>query len=251
MVREEWWECQRWQQGKWAQWQRAPHLIAKMIQCNDISQALAQTALTRAVMPAPVLLLVPILMAAAHRWVGCSVTREHVITLGLMSRTPLLRRYPKLDLPLHALAVGFSFFLALPMAISLFPQKGQVRHSSYGYDCGYGGVWVWLLQISKSKLEEHIQQECHDDVLYYNKGLWSTYWLTWTSIIIWLLCMINCVCFFSTLCCSWRFYAILSNMISNYWMVTQLLDCPSMFDDERCYTACKCNLRGCRIKNWM
>jgi hypothetical protein len=77
-----------------------------------------------------------------------SELRYFMLWLGY--RTAFLRRYPKFDIPLHALAVGMSFYLALPMAISLFPQTGQ---------------------ISRIKVEEHIQQECSDDVLYYNKGL--------------------------------------------------------------------------------
>jgi tricarboxylate carrier len=94
-------------------------------------KALTETSVTRAIMPAPVLILSPLIMTAFHK-------------------TAFLRRYPKFDIPLHALAVGMSFYLALPMAISLFPQTGQ---------------------ISRIKVEEHIQQECSDDVLYYNKGL--------------------------------------------------------------------------------
>ncbi|XP_062512419.1 sideroflexin-5-like isoform X2 [Corticium candelabrum] len=94
-------------------------------------KALGETAFTRAVLPAPVLLLTPLIMTTLHR-------------------TRLLRRYPKLDLPFHAVAVGLSFYLALPLAISLFPQTGQIR---------------------RSQLEDNIREQCSDDVLYYNKGL--------------------------------------------------------------------------------
>ena len=39
----------------------------------------------------------------------------------------LLRRFPRLSIPLNTLACTISFGLALPMSIALFPQKSKVN----------------------------------------------------------------------------------------------------------------------------
>ena len=39
----------------------------------------------------------------------------------------LLRRFPRLSLPMNTLACTLSFGLALPMSIALFPQKAKVN----------------------------------------------------------------------------------------------------------------------------
>ncbi|XP_062503222.1 sideroflexin-5-like [Corticium candelabrum] len=94
-------------------------------------KAIFQTALTRAVLPAPVLLIPPIIMS-------------------LLDRTQLFRRYPRLNLPVHSIVVLASFGLALPLAISLFPQTGEIR---------------------RSELEPDIRDNCSEELLFYNKGL--------------------------------------------------------------------------------
>ena len=48
-------------------------------------------------------------------------------THTLMYRTRLLRSNPRLVLPVQAVVATLCFGLALPVAISLFPQKSQVR----------------------------------------------------------------------------------------------------------------------------
>jgi tricarboxylate carrier len=94
-------------------------------------KALTETSVTRAIMPAPVLILSPLIMTAFHKCVWHSPMSElRYFMLWLGYRTAFLRRYPKFDIPLHALAVGMSFYLALPMAISLFPQTGQVNSNT-------------------------------------------------------------------------------------------------------------------------
>ncbi|KAI9545854.1 Sideroflexin-5 [Dissostichus eleginoides] len=69
--------------------------------------ALLETALTRVVMPMPILMLPPIIMAA-------------------LEKLPLLQRRRRLVLPVHSLVCLAAFGLALPLAISLFPQMSQI-----------------------------------------------------------------------------------------------------------------------------
>uniref|UniRef100_A0A671W3A6 Sideroflexin 5a n=1 Tax=Sparus aurata TaxID=8175 RepID=A0A671W3A6_SPAAU len=71
--------------------------------------ALLETALTRMVLPMPILVLPPLIMTA-------------------LEKLPLLQRHRRLVLPVHSLVVLAAFGLALPLAISLFPQMSQVRH---------------------------------------------------------------------------------------------------------------------------
>uniref|UniRef100_A0A665UXR6 Sideroflexin-5-like n=1 Tax=Echeneis naucrates TaxID=173247 RepID=A0A665UXR6_ECHNA len=71
--------------------------------------ALLETALTRVVLPMPILVLPPMIMAA-------------------LEKLPLLQRQRRLVLPVHSLVCLTAFGLALPLAISLFPQMSQVRH---------------------------------------------------------------------------------------------------------------------------
>uniref|UniRef100_A0A8B9HZR5 Sideroflexin 5a n=1 Tax=Astyanax mexicanus TaxID=7994 RepID=A0A8B9HZR5_ASTMX len=67
-------------------------------------RALFETAVTRMVLPMPILVLPPMLMT-------------------VLERLPLLQRYPRLVLPVHSLVCLGAFSLALPLAISLFPQN--------------------------------------------------------------------------------------------------------------------------------
>uniref|UniRef100_A0A8C4WRJ8 Sideroflexin 5a n=1 Tax=Eptatretus burgeri TaxID=7764 RepID=A0A8C4WRJ8_EPTBU len=94
-------------------------------------QALLDTSLTRIVLPMPILVLPPVIMA----W---------------LEKKRFLKVWPALHLPLQALVCTAAFGLALPVAISLFPQFSQ---------------------IAVSKLEPEIQSSTTDDMLIYNKGL--------------------------------------------------------------------------------
>uniref|UniRef100_A0A673ML65 Sideroflexin-5-like n=2 Tax=Sinocyclocheilus rhinocerous TaxID=307959 RepID=A0A673ML65_9TELE len=69
--------------------------------------ALMETSLTRVVLPMPVLLLPPLIMA-------------------MLERLPLLQKHSRLGLPVHSMVCLCAFGLALPVAISLFPQNSQV-----------------------------------------------------------------------------------------------------------------------------
>ncbi|KAJ0062931.1 hypothetical protein NL108_009437 [Boleophthalmus pectinirostris] len=93
--------------------------------------ALLETALTRIVMPMPILVLPPMIMAN-------------------LEKLPLLQGNPRLVLPIHALVCLASFAFALPLAISLFPQTSQ---------------------ISVEKLEPEIAKAADSKTVYYNKGL--------------------------------------------------------------------------------
>lgn len=69
--------------------------------------ALLETALTRVVLPMPILVLPPTIMA-------------------FLERLPLLQRNHRMVLPVHSLVCLAAFSLALPLAIGLFPQMAQI-----------------------------------------------------------------------------------------------------------------------------
>ncbi|KAM9777850.1 sideroflexin-5a isoform 2-T2 [Neosynchiropus ocellatus] len=93
--------------------------------------ALLETALTRVVLPMPILLLPPVIMA-------------------YLEKLQVLQRRPRLVLPVHSLVCLAAFGLALPLAISLFPQMSQ---------------------ISVDRLEPEIAMATDLTTLTYNKGL--------------------------------------------------------------------------------
>uniref|UniRef100_A0A9J8DKX9 Sideroflexin 5a n=2 Tax=Cyprinus carpio TaxID=7962 RepID=A0A9J8DKX9_CYPCA len=93
--------------------------------------ALIETSLTRVVLPMPVLLLPPLIMAT-------------------LERLPLLQKRPRLGLPVHSMVCLCAFGLALPVAISLFPQNSQIH---------------------VSELEPEIAAATECKILTYNKGL--------------------------------------------------------------------------------
>uniref|UniRef100_A0A3B3YR18 Sidoreflexin n=1 Tax=Poecilia mexicana TaxID=48701 RepID=A0A3B3YR18_9TELE len=93
--------------------------------------ALLETALTRVVMPMPIMVLPPMVMA-------------------VLEKLPLLQRRRRLVLPVHSLVCLAAFGLALPLAISLFPQMSQ---------------------ISANQLEPEIAAATDCQILTYNKGL--------------------------------------------------------------------------------
>ncbi|MCJ8730698.1 hypothetical protein PDJAM_G00187420 [Pangasius djambal] len=94
-------------------------------------RAVLETAVTRIVLPMPILVLPPMLMA-------------------MLERLPLLQTYPRLVLPVHSLVCLCAFSLALPLAISLFPQNSQIH---------------------VSQLEPEISAATECKFLTYNKGL--------------------------------------------------------------------------------
>ncbi|PIK52395.1 putative sideroflexin-5-like [Apostichopus japonicus] len=74
--------------------------------------ALVETAMTRVVLPAPVLLLPPIIMTFIE------------------NRTKFLKKFPRMHFPLQVIVCTASFAFALPLAISLFPQTAQTKFNS-------------------------------------------------------------------------------------------------------------------------
>ncbi|XP_046371492.2 sideroflexin-5-like [Haliotis rufescens] len=105
----------------------------KMVGTSKVAarKALKETALTRMFLPAPVLIIPPIIMAA-------------------LEKTKFLKTYPRIHLPFNAVVCTAMFGLALPMALALFPQ---------------------LSQIEVLYLEPVFQDLTQESVLYYNKGL--------------------------------------------------------------------------------
>ncbi|XP_061439696.1 sideroflexin-5 isoform X7 [Rhineura floridana] len=93
--------------------------------------ALLETALTRVVLPMPILVLPPVIMS-------------------LLEKTALLRSRPRMILPVQSLVCLAAFGLALPLAISLFPQMSE---------------------IETSHLEPEIAQATTSETVIYNKGL--------------------------------------------------------------------------------
>ncbi|XP_030306737.1 rab11 family-interacting protein 5 isoform X5 [Calypte anna] len=93
--------------------------------------ALLETALTRVVLPMPILVLPPIIMS-------------------ILEKTSLLRSRPRMILPVQSLVCLAAFGLALPLAISLFPQMSE---------------------IETSQLEPEIAMATTSKTVVYNKGL--------------------------------------------------------------------------------
>ncbi|XP_064200321.1 sideroflexin-5b isoform X1 [Anguilla rostrata] len=93
--------------------------------------ALFETALTRVVLPMPIMVFPPMIMA-------------------FLEKLPLLQTHRRLVLPVHSLMCLVTFGLALPVAISLFPQMSQ---------------------IDVSQLEPEIAKATDSKVVTYNKGL--------------------------------------------------------------------------------
>ncbi|NWV23814.1 SFXN5 protein, partial [Origma solitaria] len=88
--------------------------------------ALLETALTRVVLPMPILVLPPIIMS-------------------VLEKTSLLRSRPRMVLPVQSLVCLAAFGLALPLAISLFPQMSEVsaaRVTTGVTDHGLSPSWV-------------------------------------------------------------------------------------------------------------
>ncbi|XP_027865380.1 sideroflexin-5b isoform X1 [Xiphophorus couchianus] len=93
--------------------------------------AIMETAFTRVVLPMPIFVLPPIIMA-------------------YLERLRFLQRNRRLLLPIHSVVCLVTFGLSLPVAISLFPQMSQ---------------------IEVSRLEPEIAMATDCKVLTYNKGL--------------------------------------------------------------------------------
>lgn len=94
-------------------------------------RAVKETAITRAILPAPLLLIPPVIMAG-------------------LEKTVILKRWPRLHLPVQVAVCTLCFGLALPVCIALFPQESQ---------------------IAVSELEPEIRTKTTRTILYYNKGL--------------------------------------------------------------------------------
>ncbi|XP_062578380.1 sideroflexin-5-like [Saccostrea cucullata] len=94
-------------------------------------KALMETAVTRMFLPAPILVIPPVIMS-------------------VLEKTVLFKKYPRINLPIHAAVVTICFGLALPVAIAIFPQYSK---------------------ISTSHLEPEIQKLTNETTLIYNKGL--------------------------------------------------------------------------------
>lgn len=94
-------------------------------------KALKEMAVTRMILPAPILLIPPVVMT-------------------FMERTKFLRRNPRMHLPINAVVTTLSFAFALPLAIALFPQVSSIKRES---------------------LEPELQNLTPDELLFYNKGL--------------------------------------------------------------------------------
>ena len=94
-------------------------------------KALKETAITRMFLPAPILLIPPVVMT-------------------FFEKMAFLKNNPRLHLPLNATVTTLSFGFALPVAIALFPQVSSV---------------------ASDDLEPEIQASTAQTTLYYNKGL--------------------------------------------------------------------------------
>jgi sideroflexin-5 len=94
-------------------------------------KALKEMAITRAFLPIPLLGIPPIIMS-------------------MFEKTKLLKRIPKLHLPINLAVCTLCFFIALPASIAIFPQMSEVK---------------------TNELEDDIKDKTTEQILYYNKGL--------------------------------------------------------------------------------
>nr|XP_058934869.1 sideroflexin-5 isoform X2 [Kogia breviceps] len=100
--------------------------------------ALLETALTRVALPMPILMLPPAIMS-------------------MLERTALLQARPRLLLPVQSLVCLAAFGLALPLAISLFPQMSEAAGEEQ--------------KIETTQLEPEIARATSSRTVVYNKGL--------------------------------------------------------------------------------
>lgn len=75
-------------------------------------------------------------------WPAYSVSGSHGSPFSLFRRTALLQARPRLLLPVQSLVCLAAFGLALPLAISLFPQMSEVS-GGRGSRAGQGRFAVW------------------------------------------------------------------------------------------------------------
>lgn len=94
-------------------------------------RAVMETAITRFFLPAPILVIPPIVMT----W---------------LEKKEFLRRWPRLHLPIQAAVCTLCFGLALPVSIAIFPQTTEI-----GVD----------------QLEPEFREKTARKTLFYNKGL--------------------------------------------------------------------------------
>jgi len=94
-------------------------------------QALKDTAITRALLPIPLLTIPNMFMT-------------------VLERTSLLKNNPRLYMPFNLLICTVAFMFALPATIAIFPQMSQ---------------------IDTSQLEPSIVEKTNHKFVYYNKGL--------------------------------------------------------------------------------
>jgi tricarboxylate carrier len=93
--------------------------------------ALQDMAVTRMVLPVPLLLFPS-------------------ISMGFIEKTAFLKRNPRLSMPINILLCTLSFFVTLPATLAIFPQMSEIKTEN---------------------LEEEIRKNCSDETLFYNKGL--------------------------------------------------------------------------------
>ena len=94
-------------------------------------KAVFETALSRIALPAPILIVPPIVMS-------------------LLQKTQFLRKQPRLSMPINALVCTLAFGIALPVTIALFPQKSK---------------------MATAQLEPELASQTTSSFVYFNKGL--------------------------------------------------------------------------------
>lgn len=93
--------------------------------------ALKDMAITRAVLPVPLLIIPSMVMS-------------------LVEKTSMLKKNPRLHMPINIVVCAVSFFFSLPATLAIFPQMSEIHVKD---------------------LETEIQRQCSEKTLYYNKGL--------------------------------------------------------------------------------
>jgi len=94
-------------------------------------KAVFETALSRVILPAPILVVPPIIMS-------------------YLERMKFLKKNPRLNLPINAVVCTLAFGIALPFTIALFPQRSK---------------------IAVTDVESEIASKTNSKQLFFNKGL--------------------------------------------------------------------------------
>ena len=96
------------------------HGVSKGLSQKAAQKAILETAITRVVLPIPILVGSPLLLLAAEK------------------AFPIVKSNPRVRIGAQALFVSSTFLLGLPISLSLFDQRGEIDLEVCGLGEGVG-----------------------------------------------------------------------------------------------------------------